>query len=142
MRTPASIGGHPIHTILVPLPIGLWIFALVADVAAAATGATEWRTVAYYCIGGGVAGALLAAVAGLVDLLSVHDPVVRSIGFKHMGLNLLAVALFTANCLMRRGAPDHAGPLWLTAAGVVVIGLSGWLGGEMVYRHRVGVDQG
>lgn len=140
MATPASFKGHPIHTILVPLPIGLWIFALVADVAALAFGGGQWRAVAYYCIGGGVVGALLAAVPGLVDLLSMRDPVVRGIGIRHMVLNLAAVAVFALNFFLRSRAADHAGPWWLTLVGVGLIGLSGWLGGEMVYRHGVGVD--
>ena len=38
MTTPASIKGHPLHTILVALPVGLWVFALVADLAAVSTG--------------------------------------------------------------------------------------------------------
>jgi uncharacterized membrane protein len=142
MATPASFKGHPIHAILVPLPIGLWIFALVADVMAASRGSAAWVTVAYYCIGGGVAGALLAAVPGLVDLLSMHDPAVKRIGIRHMALNLVAVAVFGLNFVLRARATDHAGPWWLTLVGVGLIGLSGWLGGEMVYRHGVGVEPG
>src|SRR5687767_6032767 len=82
MATPASVKGHPIHVILVPLAIGLWVFALVADVAAAVTGNPDWRTVAFYSIGGGVVGALLAAVPGFIDLLSMQDPAVRRIGIR------------------------------------------------------------
>lgn len=141
MKTPASVGGHPVHTILVALPIGLWIFALVADLAALTTGNAEWATVAYYCLGGGVVGALLAAVPGLIDLLSLHEQPARGIGIRHMLLNLAAVAVFAANWWMRSDGLDRTGPWWLTALGVAMIGVSGWLGGEMVYRHRVGVDE-
>jgi uncharacterized membrane protein len=140
MATPASFKGHPIHAILVPLPIGLWIFALLADVMSRVSGGGDWSTVAYYCIGGGVVGALLAAVPGLVDLLSMGDPRVRRIGFTHMALNLAAVAVFALNFFVRSRTADHGGPLWLTLVGVALIGVSGWLGGEMVYRHGVGVE--
>ena len=139
MATPASIKGHPLHTILVPLAIGLWVFALVADVAAALTGNHDWRVVAFYCIGGGVVGALLAAVPGFIDLFSMKDPAVRKVGFLHMGLNLAAVVVFALNFVLRMGQ-GHAGPLLLTLLGIALIGVSGWLGGEMVYRHGVGVD--
>ena len=73
MTTPASIKSHPIHAMLVPLPIGLWIFALVADVMIHAGGDPAWRTAAFYAIGVGIVGALLAAIPGLIDLRS-HPP--------------------------------------------------------------------
>jgi uncharacterized membrane protein len=139
MSTPASIKGHPIHAMLVGLPIGLWIFALVADVMTHVTGDQDWRTVAFYSLGGGVVGALLAAVPGLVDLFSLQPGTAKRIGIRHMILNLAAVAIFGANFAMRWGAPDHSGRLLLTVVGVVVIGVSGWLGGEMVYVGGVGV---
>lgn len=139
MRTPARFLGHPLHVVLVPLPLGLWTFSLVADIAAAVTGRQEWRTVAMYTIGGGVAGALLAAVPGLVDLLSLRGTAAARTGVWHMAANLLAVALFALNFFIRLRAPDAAGPLLLTVLGVALIGVSGWLGGELVYAHGVGV---
>jgi len=139
MSTPASVKGHPIHAMLVGLPIGLWIFALVADVMTHVTGDQDWRTVAFYSLGGGVVGALLAAVPGLVDLFSLQPGTAKRIGIRHMILNLVAVAIFGANFVMRWGVADHSGRLLLTAVGVVVIGVSGWLGGEMVYVGGVGV---
>ena len=142
MTTPASIKGHPLHTILVAVPIGLWVFALVADLAASSAGSVEWMTVAFYCIVGGVVGALLAAVPGLIDLVALPAGVARTIGIRHMVLNLAAVGVFAVNGWVRWSALDHAGPWWLTAAGIVLIGFSGWLGGEMVYRYRVGVADG
>jgi len=140
MRTPASLNGHPIHAMLVPLAIGLWIFALVADLAVLLGGAAAWGVVAFYCIAGGIAGALLAAVPGLIDLLSLKDPATRSVGIKHMVLNLAAVAVFALNLYLRWNSTGGAGPWWLTLAGVAAIGVSGWLGGELVYRHGVGQD--
>jgi uncharacterized membrane protein len=140
MPTPASVKGHPIHVMLIPLPIGLWVFALVADIVAAVTDKPQWWTVAFYCIGGGVVGALLAAVPGFIDLMSMQDPQARRTGFLHMGLNLAAVVVFALNFFMRWGAPELGGPIWLTVLGNAIISASGWLGGELVYRHGVGVD--
>jgi len=68
MASPASIEKHPIHPMLVALPIGLWIFALVCDVVRAAGGTSNWRSVATYCVAAGIVGALLAAVPGLIDI--------------------------------------------------------------------------
>jgi uncharacterized membrane protein len=139
MSTTASLKGHPIHAMLVPLPIGLWIFALVADVMTHLRGGQGWRTVAFYCIGGGVVGALLAAIPGLIDLATMGPGKSRRIGIWHMAANLLAVLVFGVNFLMRYGNADHSGMLRLTAVGIVLISISGWLGGEMVYKGGVGV---
>jgi uncharacterized membrane protein len=139
MATPASIKGHPIHAMLVPIPIGLWIFALVADVMTHLGGAPAWRTVAFYSLGGGVVGALLAAVAGLIDLLSLPPGPSKRTGVWHMCVNLLAVGVFAVNFLLRSSTSDHSGRLLLTVVGVLLIAVSGWLGGEMVYLAGVGV---
>lgn len=142
MASPASFGKHPIHPILVAFPIGLWIFSLVCDlIFLLGWGGVVWKDVAYYTMGGGIVGALLAAVPGLVDLLSISDPKVKKLGVWHMSINLLAVGLFAVNFLLREGAmPEAKLPLALSAIGVVLIGISGWLGGEMVYVHGVAVE--
>lgn len=94
-----------------------------------------------HVICGGVVGALLAALPGLIDLLSLTDPKVKKIAVWHMVINLLAVALFAYNWWIRRGAlPEGNPPVLLSALGVVLIGISGWLGGEMVYVHGVAVE--
>jgi len=139
MSTTASIKGHPIHAMLVPLPIGLWIFALVADVMTHLRGGQGWRTVAFYCLGGGIVGAVLAAIPGLIDRATIGRGKARRTGIGHMAMNLLAVLVFGVDFLTRFGNPDHSGMLRLTALGVVVILISGWLGGEMVYVGGVGV---
>ena len=141
MRTPASIARHPIHPMLVPLPIGLWIFALVADLIHAG-GSTNvaWTTVAFYCIGGGVVGALLAALPGLIDLVSLPEGP-RKTALLHMTINLLVVALFAINFWLRMDAPANPGKLvWLSLIAVGLLTISGWLGGKMVYEHGIAVD--
>lgn len=140
MTTPASIGKHPIHAILVSVPIGAWIFALVADLAAGSTGDPTWRGAAFYAIGVGIAGALLAAVPGLIDLLSLPPGPTRRTGIWHMSINLVAVTVFALNFVMRWGDPAQAGSAVLTVLGILLIGVGGWLGGEMVYRGGVGVS--
>ena len=139
MSTPASVKGHPIHPMLVPLAIGLWVFALVSDVMTRVGGAAAWRTVAFYAIGGGVVGALLAAVPGLIDLLSMSPGRTKRLGFWHMSVNLAAVAVLAAAFVLRLRNPDHSGSILFTALGVALILVSGWLGGEMVYVGGAGV---
>jgi uncharacterized membrane protein len=97
--------------------------------------------VAFYTMAGGIVGALLAAVPGLIDLLSLSDPRVKRIGIWHMVANLAAVATFVVDLWLRKsGPPDVKGPVVLSALGVILIGASGWLGGEMVYVHGVAVE--
>ena len=142
MSSPASIAKHPIHPMLVALPIGLWIFSFVCDLAyVLGSHAKIWTDVAYYCIGGGVVGALLAAVPGLIDFLSLKDPKAKKIGTAHMILNLLAVFLFAINFVVRMRSTTGIGlPITLSAVGLVTIAISGWLGGELVYVHGVAVE--
>ncbi|HEY7410581.1 MAG TPA: DUF2231 domain-containing protein [Vicinamibacteria bacterium] len=141
MTTPASFKGHPIHVILVAYPIGLWTFSLVCDVVyRMGWGGEAWADAALYTLGGGIVGALLAAVPGLIDLLSLADPAVKKVGILHMAVNLGAVAVFGFGFLLRLGGNEGVFPVLLSLAGVIAIGISGWLGGELVYAHGVGVQ--
>lgn len=139
MRSKASIAGHPIHPMIVPIPIGLFVFALIADLASMVNGASDaWPTVALYCIGGGIVGGLLAAPFGLIDLLSVHEERAKKAGITHMVINLGVVALFIINFLLRVQGVAGTTPLILTVLAILLLLVSGWLGGQMVFVHGVG----
>ena len=74
MRTPANVAGHPIHPMLVTLPIGLWVFSFVCDLLFIfGSRAAEWNIVALYTMGGGIVGAIVAATLGAVVLLLEFD---------------------------------------------------------------------
>lgn len=140
MSTPASIAGHPIHPMLVSLPIGLWVFSLVADIVFLSTGSPDWATAAYLTLGGGIVGALIAAVPGFIDFLGLHEQRARRVAGIHMGLNLAIVALMAVNFWLR-SQPDFSGmlPYWLSVLSVAALVVSGWLGGHLV--HVLGVTQ-
>src|SRR5436190_16584163 len=139
MASKASIAGHPIHPMLVGIPIGLFVFALVADLASRVSGTSDaWPVVALYCIGGGIVGALLAAPFGLIDLLSIEDERAKKVGISHMVISLCVVALFIINFILRlRGAGDTT-PFILSLIGIGLLLVSGWLGGQMVFVAGVG----
>ncbi len=142
MRTPASIAKHPIHPMLVGIPIGLWIFAFGCDLAfVLGSGASLWYTLGFYTMIGGLLGALLAAVPGVFDMLSLKGPV-KKIALTHMALNITVVVLFAVNIGMRINGVEISGlPLALSIIAITLLGVSGWLGGHMVYVRGVGVDE-
>lgn len=139
MHTPANIAKHPIHPMLVPIPIGLWIFSLVCDLIRIFGGTSpNWSVVALYSMVGGIVGALIAAIAGFIDLLSLPAGLKR-VALIHMGINLTIVVLFVINAWLRSNGASNA-VVWLSVIAIGLLVISGWLGGKMVYVHGVGVQ--
>jgi uncharacterized membrane protein len=140
MSTPASVARHPIHPILVGLPIGLWVFSVVADlIFHSGWGGAIWKDVAFYTLGGGIVGALLAAVPGFIDFFSITDARARQVGITHMVANLIALTLFGASFWLRWIATVGFLPAGFSVVAVVVLGVAGWFGGELVFVHGMGV---
>jgi uncharacterized membrane protein len=149
MASPASLGRHPIHPMLIPFPLALWFFSLVADVVYLWRGNPVWKDwIAFYALLGGIVGGVLAAVPGFVDWLSLKDREVVRIANWHARLNVIALLIFVASFYLRTtgGAGLVGGsytiPFVLSVVGVILITISGWLGGEMVFKHGVAVDGG
>lgn len=148
MRTPASIGSHPVHPMLIPFPFALWFFSLIADaIYLLIDPKPVWNTVAFYTLAGGIVGAALAAVPGIIDYFSIKDKKVSKIAAWHARLNVLALLIFAGSFYLRTASGSEmvgAGltiPVLLSVVGVILISISGWLGGEMVYKHRVAVEE-
>jgi uncharacterized membrane protein len=140
MTTRVTIAGHPIHAMLVTLPIGLWVFSLVSDIVYASTADGRWNDTAYFCLGGGIVGALIAAVPGLLDFLGLREPRERHTGVIHMVINLLIVALQAVNFWLRgRADIGQQIPMLMSVVAVAALFVSGWLGGQLV--HVLGVTQ-
>lgn len=142
MAKTASIAKHPIHAMLVPFPIGLWVFSLVADVIAMSRwGNASWTDAARYTMAGGIVGAILAAAAGLVDFFTLKGATVRRLGIAHLTLNVVILAMFVVNLLVRTlGHASSAVTVSMSVVAVLLLGASGWLGGELVYVHGVAVE--
>lgn len=139
MSTRVTIAGHPIHPMLVTIPIGLWVFSLICDFAYLGTDDARWAVTAYFTLGGGIVGALIAAVPGLLDLLGLRDPRAVRIGTYHLVLNLAIVAVQAWSFWLRMqdgGYPDVL-PRAISIVAVVALVISGWLGGHLV--HVLGV---
>jgi len=144
MRTPARIAGHPIHPMLVTIPIGLWVFSFACDLIALRAGdPSTWVTVALYCMVGGCVGAALAAIPGVVDFLSLDDASTRRTALTHMAINVTVLTLFIVNAVLRgQQAIEHGTSLIMSGAGIALLAISVWLGGKMVYEKGVGVHVG
>jgi uncharacterized membrane protein len=145
MSSPAKLLGHPIHQILIVFPVGLLITGEIFDVVRIVSGNPFWGTIAYWMIGPGIIGGLVAAVFGYVDLQSIPlGTRAKKVGFFHGVGNVIVVALFGISWLLRRPDPGHPSGLaaTLTIAGVALLAVTGWLGGELVNRLGVGVDEG
>ena len=143
-RSTAQIGGHPLHPMLIPFPIVSFVGALVTDVMFLTTSEGGWATASNWLLGIGLVTAALAAAAGLTDYMG--DERVRKIGkaTQHMIANVVVVTIEAINLAVRllddaEGVPQLG--LWLSIAAVLILLYSGWLGGELVYRHRVGVQE-
>jgi uncharacterized membrane protein len=138
--------GHPFHPILVTVPIGAWVSALVFDIGSHIVDNPGFLTRgAEWLIAIGIIGALLAALLGLLDLTRVptHTAAFRT-GLIHMTLNVAVVGAYIVNFFWRQGSytegePVHGGQLALAAVSLAALGMSGYLGGKLAYRYGVRV---
>lgn len=144
MESRLKLLGHPIHPMLIVFPLGLLATAVIFDILYVATGNTDFATFSYYAMIAGVVGGLVAAVFGLLDWTKIpKDTRARRIGAIHGGGNVVVTGLFFLSLLSRWGDPDYLPdtvPLILGLLGAVLALFTAWLGGELVYRLRVAVD--
>ena len=143
IATTAKIGQHPLHPMLVPFPIAFLVATFSCDLAFWINGMPFMAQMAFWALGAALVGAVFAAIAGLIDFL--NNDRIRAItdAWKHMIANVVAVVIAIISFFMRyRDGVDQAAGTWgVIASGVIVLLLlySGWKGGELVYRHRIGV---
>ena len=137
----AKIADHPIHPMLVPFPIVCFVGAFVTDIIYTRSLDPGWATASVWLLAAGLVMAALAASAGLIDFLG--DDRIRALGdaIKHMLANVTAVVLELVNLVLRWRDPSFIESTGVYISGIVVLILlySGWKGGDLVYRHRVGV---
>jgi uncharacterized membrane protein len=146
MESKAKLFGHPIHPMLIVLPLGLLSAAVVFDIVRILTGDEVFSGVAFWNIAAGVVGGLGAAVFGAWDWFHIpRGTRAKRIGLWHGVGNVVVVTLFALSWMLRLGAPGYepsALAYVLSFAGVALAAVTGWLGGELVDRLGVGVDRG
>jgi uncharacterized membrane protein len=146
MESKTKLFGHPIHQMLIVLPVGLFIAAVAFDILYLITGNDSFPFISYYNMAGGILGGLLAAVFGFRDWLAIPAATrAKRIGAYHGVLNLTVTTLMAVSWLMRRegmGYDPSTLALILSFMGIILATVAAWFGGELVDRLRVGVDEG
>src|SRR5262249_40894800 len=137
--TPARIARHPIHPMLVGLPIGLWVFSFACDLAFLATASQLWSQGALLTIGGGIIGAVAAAIPGFIDFWSLRGNALK-VAMTHIAITVLSLMLFLMSFISRATSAPYSISLSLSALGIVALCFGGWLGGELVFVRGIAVE--
>ena len=130
--------GHPIHPVVIALPIGAWVVSAWYDARSAATGDESDEHAADGALRLGIAGALVSAVTGVVQYIDTRDGVRRETAV-HAVLNNVALGLYVGSAVVRRRGDNRPLARRLAYAGLGIVSLSGYLGGDLAFRHGVGV---
>jgi uncharacterized membrane protein len=146
MESRAKLLGHPIHPMLVVIPLGLFIGAVVFDALSLWRGSAALAQVGFWNIAGGIIGGLLAAVFGLVDWLAIPSGTrAKRIGLLHAASNVAAILCFAAVWWLRYNTASTvptSGVFGVEVVALLLGATGGWLGGELVDRLGVGIDNG
>jgi uncharacterized membrane protein len=145
MRARVRALGHPVHPMLIVFPLGLFVTAVVFDLVELITEDPVFGQVAYWNILAGMIGAVLAAVTGLADWTAIPAGTrAKRIGLWHGATNAVVLVLFLISWLVRTDNTDHvagAGPFVLEIVALALGGTAAWMGGELVDRLGIGVDE-
>lgn len=148
MKTKASFAGEPVHPMFVHYPIALWSTSVITDLIFYFQRNPSLVLISKFLIAAGIIGAIVAAIPGLIDWLTITDPAVKKIGNSHLLLNVAALILFSVSLYLRMknyGASlvgFHLKiPFAVSVVGWALMAISASLGGKLVYQHRMGVKE-
>jgi uncharacterized membrane protein len=146
MTSRAKLVGHPIHPMLIPFPVGLLTTAVVFDIIYLITDRAGFTVAAAYAIAGGIIGGVLAAPFGWIDWFKIpSDTRAKRIGLLHGLTNAVVLVLFAVSWLLRWNAGGwEPTPVALACSFVAVVlaTAAAWMGGELVDRLAIGIDEG
>ena len=144
MKSKATLAGHPVHPMLIPFPLALWTTSFAVDILFYFFRHPTLLTISKFMLAAGCIGALAAAIPGFIDWLAIRNGEVKKVANWHARLNVAALVIFAISFFLRMGRySDLVGrrltiPFLLSLVGVILISISGWLGGELVFRYGIG----
>ncbi len=146
MDSRLKVAGHAVHPMLIPLPLGMFLGTLIFDVVHLVTDDLQFATVSFFMAVLAAVGGVAAAATGAVDFKNIPIGTrAKRVGWVHAIGNDVVIALFALSAFLRYRADDYepsALALALTFAGAAASFVTGWLGGELVDRHAVAIDEG
>ncbi|WP_128546087.1 DUF2231 domain-containing protein [Larkinella soli] len=146
MESRAKLAGHPAHPILVVFPLGLLATSVIFDIIYLINDNPTMAVVAYWMMAAGIIGGLIAAPVGWIDWFAIPSGTrAKSVGLMHGLGNVVVLILFAVSWLFRRDETDYIPSTAALICSFLAFGLAaftGWLGGELVDRLGVGVDNG
>ena len=144
MKSRASIAGHPVHPMLIPFPLALWVTSFAADVLFYFVRNPTLLVISKFLLAAGCLGGVAAAIPGIIDWLSIQNGEVKKVANWHARLNVIALIIFAISLFLRLSSYSQLVgrrltiPFLLSLVGVILISISGWLGGELAYRYGIG----
>lgn len=142
VRSKAHLMGHPIHPMIIPFPIAFLVGALVTDIIYVMQDQIAWAQFSYWLILAGLITGAVAAIFGLIDFIALEQARRHKAGWLHFLGNGVVLLLALVNLLLRNpGGSEGIMPWGLTLSVIIALLLvvTGWLGGELSYRHKIGV---
>lgn len=137
-----AIAGHPLHPLIVTFPIAFLTGVLGTDVGYWLTGDSFWARASFWLLGAGLVTGVVAALTGMSDFLKIKRVREHSAGWAHMAGNVAALTLSLLSFILRWGNQGGAIlPTGLILSLIVagLLGVTGWYGAELIYRHKVAV---
>ncbi len=146
MESRAKIMGHPAHPMLIVFPLGLLVTSVIFDIIHLVTGNGYWSEIAFWMLAGGLIGGVIAGIAGFIDWAAIPDGTrAKKIGLYHSIGNVVVLTLFAFGWVFRLYEPlrnPSVFALIFSFLGLILSAYTAWLGGELVDRLGVGVDEG
>jgi uncharacterized membrane protein len=138
----AAVWQHPIHPMLIPFPVAFLVGALATDLAFNATDDLFWARASLWLVGAGLVTGVLAAIFGAIDFWTIERARAHTAGWIHFIGNAVALLLALISLWIRWDDPAAAVMPWGLVLSVIIailLAVTGWYGGELSYRHKIGV---
>jgi uncharacterized membrane protein len=143
MESRSKALGHAVHPSLVVFPLGLLSTAVIFDILYLITYRDGFNVAAAYTMAAGLVGGLVAGLFGFLDFTAIPNRTrAQRVALLHGMGNVVVLVLFAISWFLRlysKGWEPSRTALGLSFAGLAVVAVSGWLGGELVERLGVSV---